>query len=83
MTPLNERIARLLEPPCERFEACPRCWQSIDLQEDRILTCPSCGDDCCTRSCIAGVGVTCFRCEEAAEALALALCAALEAEVTP
>lgn len=45
-------------------DMCPRCGTWFDMREDKIVTCPICGEDCCTRECVAGVGCACFRCED-------------------
>jgi len=56
------------KPPetSEPWEAtkCPRCGGSTSQE---LLICPQCRNLCCIEACIAGVGVICFQCEEAAE----------------
>lgn len=62
-------------PSCPAFttravpvsDLCPRCGVKFNTREDKLLTCPICKDKCCTKACVAGAGVPCFRCEEEAQ----------------
>lgn len=42
---------------------CGRCGEVLQ-KGDEIIMCPRCHDMVCTKSCIAGRSVNCFKCEE-------------------
>ena len=44
---------------------CDRCGEELG-PDNELIACPTCGDKVCTQNCIAGVGVQCFHCEDAA-----------------